>query len=150
MRGLTSKLQRAAKAGRSSLPVNLDGWEIQARWICQDCSSRLRLSRRITSQSASVGFYQTQTRSVREAPPISSQQLTPQRRRVSGQAKEQATGMKEDLPSHREGRRSDLAKRFSYVMDHLQSNIFIAGQRLNDLTGYSGIEALKQNIESQG
>lgn len=35
-------------------------------------------------------------------------------------------------------------------MDHLQSNIFIAGQRLNDLTGYSGIEALKKDIESQG
>ena len=35
-------------------------------------------------------------------------------------------------------------------MDHLQSNIFIAGQRLNDLTGYSGIEALKREIEQQG
>ncbi|KAL9107481.1 MAG: hypothetical protein Q9187_008419, partial [Circinaria calcarea] len=34
-------------------------------------------------------------------------------------------------------------------MDHLQSNIFIAGQRLNDLTGYSGIEALKKDIEEQ-
>ena len=35
-------------------------------------------------------------------------------------------------------------------MDHVQSNIFIAGQRLNDLTGYSGIEALKKDIEDQG
>lgn len=35
-------------------------------------------------------------------------------------------------------------------MDHLQSNVFIAGQRLNDLTGYSGIEALKKEIEEQG
>ncbi|KAI9821873.1 MAG: sensitivity to high expression protein she9 [Pycnora praestabilis] len=34
-------------------------------------------------------------------------------------------------------------------MDHLQSNIFLAGQRLNDLTGYSGIEALKKDIEEQ-
>lgn len=34
-------------------------------------------------------------------------------------------------------------------MDNLQSNIFIAGQRLNDLTGYSGIEALKKDIEQQ-
>lgn len=42
-----------------------------------------------------------------------------------------------------------MAKRFSNVMDHLQSNIFIAGQRLNDLTGYSGIEALKRDIELQ-
>jgi sensitive to high expression protein 9 len=35
-------------------------------------------------------------------------------------------------------------------MDQLQSNVFIAGQRLNDLTGYSGIEALKNEIEDQG
>lgn len=34
-------------------------------------------------------------------------------------------------------------------MDHLQSNIFIAGQRLNDLTGYSAIEALKNDIDKQ-
>lgn len=31
-------------------------------------------------------------------------------------------------------------------MDHLQGNIFIASRRLNDLTGYSGIEALKTTI----
>jgi sensitive to high expression protein 9, mitochondrial len=31
-------------------------------------------------------------------------------------------------------------------MDHLQGNIFIASQRINDLTGYSGIEALKERI----
>jgi sensitive to high expression protein 9 len=31
-------------------------------------------------------------------------------------------------------------------MDNLQGNIFIASQRLNDLTGYSGIEALKSRI----
>lgn len=55
-----------------------------------------------------------------------------------------------DLPSHEEGRRSHVSKSFTRVMDHLQSNIFIAGQRLNDLTGYSGIEALKRDIELQG
>ena len=55
-----------------------------------------------------------------------------------------------DLPSQAEGRRSHFSKRFSDAMDHLQSNIFIAGQRLNDLTGYSGIEALKKDIEKQG
>jgi sensitive to high expression protein 9, mitochondrial len=31
-------------------------------------------------------------------------------------------------------------------MDHMQGNIFIASQRINDLTGYSGIEALKSRI----
>jgi sensitive to high expression protein 9 len=33
-------------------------------------------------------------------------------------------------------------------MDHLQGNIFIASQRINDLTGYSGIEALKTRISA--
>ena len=55
-----------------------------------------------------------------------------------------------DLPSQQEGRRSHMSKRFSHLMDDLQSNIFIAGQRLNDLTGYSGIETLKKEIEQQG
>jgi sensitive to high expression protein 9 len=34
-------------------------------------------------------------------------------------------------------------------MDNMQSNIFHASQRLNDLTGYSGIEALKASIAAQ-
>jgi sensitive to high expression protein 9 len=50
------------------------------------------------------------------------------------------------LPSAEERRRSSLSKRFSSIMDNLQGNIFIASQRLNDLTGYSGIEALKLEI----
>jgi len=51
-----------------------------------------------------------------------------------------------DLPSAEEGRRMAVTKRFSSLMDHLQGNIFIASQRINDLTGYSGIEALKARI----
>ncbi|KAK0119757.1 sensitivity to high expression protein she9 [Cadophora gregata] len=51
-----------------------------------------------------------------------------------------------DLPSAEESRRLAVTKRFSHLMDHLQGNIFIASQRINDLTGYSGIEALKSRI----
>ncbi|BCR99396.1 putative mitochondrion biogenesis protein (She9) [Aspergillus luchuensis] len=53
------------------------------------------------------------------------------------------------LPSYIEQRRSQFTKRFSDVMDNLQSNIFVAGQRLNDLTGYSAIETLKKEIHTQ-
>ncbi|KAL4950649.1 Mdm33 family-domain-containing protein [Aspergillus filifer] len=53
------------------------------------------------------------------------------------------------LPSYLENRRSQFAKQFSTVMDNLQSNVFVAGQRLNDLTGYSSIEALKRSIQEQ-
>ncbi|KAJ9269417.1 hypothetical protein DTO212C5_4480 [Paecilomyces variotii] len=53
------------------------------------------------------------------------------------------------LPSYLEDHRSQLSKRFTNLMDNLQSNVFIAGQRLNDLTGYSAIEALKKEILDQ-
>ena len=55
----------------------------------------------------------------------------------------------EALPSRAESRRTEVSKRFSHLMDNFQSNIFVASQRLNDLTGYSGIEALKKEIEAQ-
>ncbi|KAL4980265.1 Mdm33 family-domain-containing protein [Aspergillus desertorum] len=53
------------------------------------------------------------------------------------------------LPSYIENRRSQFSKQFTAWMDNLQSNVFVAGQRLNDLTGYSSIEALKRNIQEQ-
>ena len=72
--------------------------------------------------------------------------------RKAGSSDDQVTKTfaRKDLPSEEEGRRSQISRRFTHLMDHLQSNIFIAGQRLNDLTGYSGIEALKRDIEQQG
>lgn len=54
------------------------------------------------------------------------------------------------LPSHWENRRSELWKQFSQLMDNVQSNVFIANRHLNDLTGYSAIEKLKQEILAQG
>ncbi|KKK26490.1 hypothetical protein ARAM_001014 [Aspergillus rambellii] len=53
------------------------------------------------------------------------------------------------LPSYIENRRSQFSKQFTEMMDNLQSNVFVAGQRLNDLTGYSSIETLKKNIHDQ-
>ena len=63
---------------------------------------------------------------------------------------ENEVSKREDLPSAQENRRSQAVKRFSHIMDNVQANVFIAGQRLNDLTGYSGIEAMKKDIEVQG
>ncbi|ESZ92730.1 hypothetical protein SBOR_6895 [Sclerotinia borealis F-4128] len=51
-----------------------------------------------------------------------------------------------ELPSALESRRLAATKKLSHLMDHMQGNIFIASQRINDLTGYSGIEALKTKI----
>lgn len=61
-----------------------------------------------------------------------------------------ANAQRGGLPSYLESRRSQVSKQFTSMMDNLQSNVFVAGQRLNDLTGYSGIEALKKDIQSQG
>lgn len=130
---------------RPSLVSIRSQWTSKA-WICQQCYSqrlfnyetgylseltdeRLQLSRR--KYNYRNHFYK-------------------QSRALSSVSQDGPAKQRSDLPSQEEGRRSHLSKRFSHVMDHLQSNIFIAGQRLNDLTGYSGIEALKKDIEQQG
>lgn len=54
-----------------------------------------------------------------------------------------------ELPSQTEDARSHLSKSLSSRMDQLQTSILFAGKRLNDLTGYSGIEKLKNQIEDK-
>ncbi|KAL2131875.1 hypothetical protein VTI74DRAFT_4487 [Chaetomium olivicolor] len=52
------------------------------------------------------------------------------------------------LPSFTETHRHPLSARFSTFMDNLQSRALTATQTLNDLTGYSAIEAIKaHNIQ---
>ena len=53
------------------------------------------------------------------------------------------------LPSEKPSHTSPLRQRFASFMDNSQSYLFTASQRLNDLTGYSGIEALKTEISTQ-
>ncbi|PGH05581.1 hypothetical protein AJ79_06748 [Helicocarpus griseus UAMH5409] len=69
-----------------------------------------------------------------------------QRQKEGEESGDNGSGNNRGLPSQLEKRRSDISKQFTRLMDNVQSNIFIAGQRLNDLTGYSGIEKLKQDI----
>ncbi|RYO84424.1 hypothetical protein DL764_009329 [Monosporascus ibericus] len=51
-----------------------------------------------------------------------------------------------DLPSAQNSRRSALNQQLSSFMDRAQNTLFSASRRLNDLTGYSGIETLKSEI----
>lgn len=53
-----------------------------------------------------------------------------------------------NLPLDRERQRSSLAKRLEKYLDSLQDAIFTATRTLNDVTGYSLIEKLKQSIEN--
>ena len=55
----------------------------------------------------------------------------------------------ESLPSRQPSNTSPLRLRFASFMDNFQTHIFTASQRLNDLTGYSGIETLKNEISNQ-
>lgn len=55
-----------------------------------------------------------------------------------------------NLPSQQDLRRSEMAKKFTKAMEDLQIAVFTAGQKLNVLTGYSEIEALKKSIEALG
>lgn len=55
-----------------------------------------------------------------------------------------------NLPSVLESRRTELSKRFSHAMNDLQAAVFVAGKRLNDMTGYSAIEQMRKAIEAQG
>ena len=114
-------------------------------WICQRCyhhSQRPPASER--GRDAALREYRRRLRAPRKA--FSKAHS----RALSTGSSNTEDKPRSDLPSQKEGRRSHLSKRFSRLMDDLQSNIFIAGQRLNDLTGYSGIETLKRDIEQQG
>ncbi|KAI0888611.1 Mdm33 family-domain-containing protein [Annulohypoxylon maeteangense] len=53
-----------------------------------------------------------------------------------------------DLPSTQNSRRSDINRQLSAFMDRAQTTLFAASQRINDLTGYSGIEVLKSQISA--
>lgn len=122
-------------------------------WACKRCCSGLQeqqrdqQSRQLSTLTRPRNLSSTQFTHV---PIVPNDVVASQHRATSSSATNGQTTTRGDLPSQREGRRSHIAKRFSHLMDHLQSNIFIAGQRLNDLTGYSGIEALKKEIQEQG
>ena len=114
-------------------------------WICQQCYYSYLKQRPLGSGAASTSAFNHDPVSILKKSRIRKAWLsTPKRSALD------APKPRTDLPSQEEGRRSQASKRFTHIMDHLQSNIFIAGQRLNDLTGYSGIEALKKDIEEQG
>ena len=54
----------------------------------------------------------------------------------------------EGLPSERERRRKLWAKKLDLYMDSLQETIFTATRALNDVTGYSSIQKLRQSIDA--
>ena len=127
-------------------------------WICRQCRQRSQF----LGQASNVPFENSARNEHDQTSLLQLKDLKPQTsllRRVYSTCKEKSStevardgskAVNVKLPSHEEGRRSHISKRFSHLMDNMQTNIFFAGQRLNDLTGYSGIEILKKEIEEQG
>ncbi|GAO49502.1 hypothetical protein G7K_3651-t1 [Saitoella complicata NRRL Y-17804] len=105
----------------------------QSSW--RSCSGVIR------SRRSSLGYYSTAASSQPfEEPPVVEgveRAVPPPKEPVR------------DLPSALEQRRSDLSRRMSARLDELQATLFTAGQKLNDVTGYSSIEALKKRIVEQ-
>lgn len=105
--------------------------------ICLQC--KIRTERRLFADFPKPPTQSNTTPSIPSVEPTTSKQ-----------DESYQNGMSEDfsseLPSAEEHRRLAISKRFSKLMDHVQGNIFVASQRINDLTGYSGIEALKERI----
>ncbi|RCI10642.1 hypothetical protein L249_4442 [Ophiocordyceps polyrhachis-furcata BCC 54312] len=67
-------------------------------------------------------------------------------------AKNNSEAAESELPSAKDHRRSTLNRKLSNVMDDLQSRVLTASHTLNDITGYSAIEAIKmdnQNLEDR-
>ena len=129
---------------------NVSRYPPTASWVCKHCY--VRDERPLFLQSALSWSFARARKEVLKSAKLQRVRSTGRSsgRSYSTDAKDATDSSRDALPSQEEGRRSHLSKRFSDVMDHLQSNIFIAGQRLNDLTGYSGIEDLKKDIEEQG
>ena len=140
---LRSSLSLHHQAASSKLPSL---WGSRA-WVCDQCYKRTISSRKSSACPSYPATGNTKTNSKRGQ---NSSVGWPRSRPYSTRDHDGPGSARKELPSYEESRQSLFYKRFSSMMDHAQSNIFIAGQRLNDLTGYSGIEALKKDIEEQG
>ena len=150
-------VSQAAAGDRLSRSSSQLSQRLPRPWVCQQCrhqsQSLLQTPRRGPSKASdryTKGFIPTCGQSPVTTSVEGRASLSTQKNFMETDGRNIQQNARTELPSQEEGRRSHISKRFTHVMDHLQSNIFIAGQRLNDLTGYSGIEALKKDIEDQG
>ena len=116
-------------------------YQTSPSWICEQCSNR----------NCSFIALKEAANPLRKSTAFPIRPRTVRLRALSSSCRRRdSANSRDDLPSKEEGRRSPTSKRFDHLMDNIQANIFTASQRLNDLTGYSGIEALKKEIEQQG
>ena len=150
----SSSLQHTQPILRDVKPVaqSLAWVRRRSSWVCQRClyTGQASSTPRQRYHDKSWIVYRKRSLETNSSSLLSARRALSSSRHVLRNQSRNASEELKELPSEQEGRRSHLSRRFSDLMDHVQSNVFIAGQRLNDLTGYSGIEALKKDIERQG
>ncbi|KAI1482282.1 Mdm33 family-domain-containing protein [Daldinia eschscholtzii] len=88
----------------------------------------------------------TPTPTSKQTPPPQQPPPPPPPEDRSAAAAAAAGKQQHELPSAQNSRRSALNRSLSTFMDRAQTTLFAASQRINDLTGYSGIETLKSQI----
>ncbi|KAI1798746.1 Mdm33 family-domain-containing protein [Daldinia bambusicola] len=79
-------------------------------------------------------------------PPENDSSAGKEKEKEREKEKDKDKGTQHELPSAQNSRRSALNRSLSTFMDRAQTTLFAASQRINDLTGYSGIETLKAQI----
>ncbi|KAF7559650.1 hypothetical protein G7046_g4504 [Stylonectria norvegica] len=126
------------------------GAAVQRPTICLRCSVRA-IGARGRFYSSQLPPKDPETTSSSSPGPKADSEASVQSRPVAqsldGQISKKSTRSHE-LPSTTDDRRGDMNQKFSHFMDNLQSRVLTASQTLNDITGYTGIEAIKrQNSE---
>ncbi|KAL9029169.1 MAG: hypothetical protein Q9196_002563 [Gyalolechia fulgens] len=130
------------------------GASIRPQWVCYRCQSRLAKAIhpviRTRSHSSQKDIFQitvsnpfSSTSRQHETPPDTRSETPPRTEPSSSSASSS------HLPSHAESLRSPLSRRLTHLLDHLQNSTISATQHLNTLTGYTGIESLKNSITAQ-
>lgn len=140
-------LRSSQSLPRQASASKLPSLQSSKAWICDQCYKRAISSKKSSACASYPAIRSSRNDPRRDQIPSIGR---PRSRTFSTRDDDGPASARKELPSHKESRQSPFYNRFSSMMDHAQSNIFIAGQRLNDLTGYSGIEALKKDIEEQG
>ncbi|CAM1511729.1 Fc.00g092420.m01.CDS01 [Cosmosporella sp. VM-42] len=127
------------------------GLKVQAPSICLRCSIRAIGARgrfyssQIPPKGPATGSKPTSAEKESDVE-LKSKLRTDER--YPEDVKPEYTDRAHELPSTTDSRRSDITAKFSHWMDNLQSRVLVASQTLNDVTGYSSIEAIKrQNTE---
>ncbi|KAJ9138151.1 hypothetical protein NKR23_g8736 [Pleurostoma richardsiae] len=154
---LLEKLGNSSSRQRRAGIVSLQAVVVRPSPVCLGCSFRARIrfystdppKQPLPSSSAPEKLNATDEASPRPEE-LSASSNDPSTKTTSSSAQTSSTPQPDEAPSSASsptsssnGRSSHLSERFSTFMDNFQSRVLVASQALNDLTGYTAIDAIK-------